>query len=172
MERVKANVMRFLDKRLKYINPDKSSIVPSTQLEFLGFTFRGTKIAWCDKALVRFIQRVRQLTGRSWGVSLTYRYRELRKYVVGWLNYFALAVPAHPSAPRHQDLRVQCRNTTDRSPNWMNGYGGACVAVTSKQWRWPSTKIKHLVSLGVSLKEAIKTGVSSKELTSYCTPIT
>ncbi|WP_190303191.1 hypothetical protein [Methylomonas rhizoryzae] len=31
-----------------------------------------------------------------------------------------------------------------------------------KQWRWPRTKISHLVSLGVSLKEAIKTGVSSK----------
>jgi RNA-directed DNA polymerase len=31
-----------------------------------------------------------------------------------------------------------------------------------KQWRWPRTKINHLVSLGASLKEAIKTGVSSK----------
>ena len=71
---------------------NKCRIVPSTQLEFLGFSFRGTKLAWCDKALVRFKQRVRQLTGRSWGVSLTYRYRELRKYVVGWLNYFALAL--------------------------------------------------------------------------------
>ena len=60
----------------------------------------------------------------------------------------------------------------------MNGYDGVCVAVTGdrhgwrevgqcrsncrKQWRWPRTKISHLVSLGVSLKEAIKTGVSSK----------
>ena len=109
--RVKANVTRFLERRLKLrINNDKSRIVPSKQLEFLGFgilrrptscihavvgfCFRGTKIAWCDKALLRFKQRVRQLTGRSWGVSLTYRYRELRKYVVGWLNYFALAALA------------------------------------------------------------------------------
>ena len=65
-QRVKANVTRFFDKRLKlHINHDKSRIVPSTQLEFLGFSFRGTKLAWCDKALVRFKQRVRQLTGRS-----------------------------------------------------------------------------------------------------------
>ena len=92
--RVKANVTRFLERRLKLrINNDKSRIVPSKQLEFLGFCFRRTKIAWSDKALHRFKQRVRQLTGRSWGVSLTYRYRELRKYVVGWLNYFALAAP-------------------------------------------------------------------------------
>ena len=44
-----------------------------------------------DKALRRFKHRVRQLTGRSWGVSLNYRYRELRLYVVGWTNYFALS---------------------------------------------------------------------------------
>ncbi len=31
-----------------------------------------------------------------------------------------------------------------------------------QQWRWPRTKISHLVSLGVSLNDAIKTGVSSK----------
>ena len=64
-QRVKANVTRFLDKRLKLrINNDKSRIVPGKQLEFLGFTFRGTKIAWSDKALHRFKHRVRQLTGR------------------------------------------------------------------------------------------------------------
>jgi RNA-directed DNA polymerase len=31
-----------------------------------------------------------------------------------------------------------------------------------KQWRWPRTKINHLVSLGVSLKTAIQHGTSSK----------
>ena len=38
-QRVKANVTRFLDQRLKlHINHDKSRILPSTQLEFLGFS--------------------------------------------------------------------------------------------------------------------------------------
>ena len=48
-------------------------------------------------------------TGRSWGVSMAYRYRELRRYVVGWLNYFALS------------------EYTDRFPNSTNGYDGVCV---------------------------------------------
>lgn len=144
-QRVKANVTRFLERRLKLrINNDKSRIVPSKQLEFLGFCFRRTKIAWSDKALHRFKQRVRQLTGRSWGVSLTYRYRELRKYVVGWLNYFALSEYYRPIPELDEWLRRRMR---------------CCYW---KQWRWPRTKIKHLLSLGVSLKEAIKTGVSSK----------
>jgi len=30
-----------------------------------------------------------------------------------------------------------------------------------KQWRWARTKIRHLVALGVSLKQAIIAGVSS-----------
>ncbi|MGQ0657550.1 MAG: hypothetical protein ACT4NU_05550 [Chromatiales bacterium] len=31
-----------------------------------------------------------------------------------------------------------------------------------KQWRWPRTKIRHLVALGMNLKAAIKVAVSSK----------
>ena len=31
-----------------------------------------------------------------------------------------------------------------------------------KQWRWPRTKINHLLALGVSLKTAIQHGTSSK----------
>jgi RNA-directed DNA polymerase len=139
--RVKANVTRFLEKRLKLgINNDKSRIVPSKQLEFLGFCFRGTKISGCDKALHRF----KHLTGRSWGVSLAYRYRELRRYIVGWMNYFALSEYYRPIPELDEWLRRRMR---------------CCYW---KQWRWPRTKISHLVSLGVSLKEAIKTGVSSK----------
>ena len=143
--RVKENVTRFLEKRLKLrINNDKSQIVPSKQLEFLGFCFRGTKIGWCDKALLRFKHRVRQLTGRSWGVSLNYRYRELRQYITGWMNYFSLSEYYRPIPELDEWLRRRMR---------------CCYW---KQWRWPRTKISHLVNLGVSLREAIKTGVSSK----------
>lgn len=73
------------------INADKSRIVSSKELAFLGCCFRGTKVVWSDKALHRFKHRVRQLTGRSWGASMAHRYKKLRRYVVGWLNYFALS---------------------------------------------------------------------------------
>jgi len=33
---------------------------------FLGFAFSGAKIRWSDKAFVRFKQRVKELTGRSY----------------------------------------------------------------------------------------------------------
>ena len=143
-QRVKAKVTRFLEKRLKLsLNADKSRVVPSQELEFLGFCFRGTKIVWSDKALHRFKHRVRQLTGRSWGVSMEYRYQELRRYVVGWLNYFALSEYYRPVPELDEWLRRRLRTCY-----W-------------KQWRWARTKIRHLVALGVSLKQAIIAGVSS-----------
>jgi RNA-directed DNA polymerase len=142
---VKARVTRFLEKRLKLrINTAKSRVVSSQELEFLGFCFRGTKIVWSDKALHRFKHRVRQLTGRSWGVSMAYRYQELRRYVVGRLNYFALSEYYRPVPELDDWLRRRLRTCY-----W-------------KQWRWARTKIRHLVALGVSLKQAIIAGVSSK----------
>lgn len=144
-QRVKANVERFLKQRLKLnINHDKSRVVTSQQLEFLGFCFRGIKIVWSDKALHRFKHRVRQLTGRSWGVSMEHRYRELRRYVVGWLNYFALSEYYRPIPELDEWLRRRLRTCY-----W-------------KQWRRARTKIRHLLALGINLKQAIMTGMSSK----------
>ena len=144
-ERVKANVERFLQKRLKLtINHDKSRIVPHTQLEFLGFTFKGLKIVWGDKALQRFKHRVRKLTGRSWGVSMAHRYKELRSYVSGWLNYYALSEYYRPIPELDEWLRRRVRTCY-----W-------------KQWRWARTKIRNLIALGIKLKDAIIAGMSSK----------
>ena len=144
-QRVKANVTRFLKQRLKLdINHDKSRIVSSNDLEFLGFGFRGTKIVWSDKALHRFKHRVRELTGRSWGVSMEYRYKELRSYVSGWLNYYALSEYYRPIPELDEWLRRRLRTCY-----W-------------KQWRWPRTKIRHLLAMGIKLKDAIIAGMSSK----------
>ena len=144
-ERVKEHVTRFLEHKLKlHINVNKSRICTSNELEFLGFCFRKTKIVWSDKALQQFKHRVRQLTGRSWGVSLAYRYRELRLYMVGWLNYFGLSEYYRPIPELDEWLRRRLR------------------CVYWKMWRWPRTKIRHLISLGVSERQAIKTGCSSK----------
>jgi RNA-directed DNA polymerase len=53
-QRVRGSLKRFLEQRLKLrINPDKSRVVPTNQAAFLGFTFRGTKIHWSEKAAQR-----------------------------------------------------------------------------------------------------------------------
>ena len=65
-QRVMESIKHFLEQTLKLrINPEKSRVVPTNQAAFLGFTFRGTKIHWLEKAFREFKRRVKELTGRS-----------------------------------------------------------------------------------------------------------
>ena len=81
-ERVKDSVTRFLTRKLKLVvNEQKSRVVKTNDAKFLGFNFRGTKLPWSDRAFGDFQHQVRKLTGRSWGVSMAYRFRKLAQYV-------------------------------------------------------------------------------------------
>jgi RNA-directed DNA polymerase len=83
-ERVKARLTRFLQHHLKLeINEAKSTVGPTNECVFLGFTFHGTRIYWSYEAFQDFRYRLRKLTGRSWGVSLAYRIRNLNEYSRG-----------------------------------------------------------------------------------------
>ena len=144
-ERVMRSVTRYLETSLKLtVNPAKSKVASMSDCSFLGFTIRGNKIRWTDKALASFKHRVRELTGRSWGVSMEYRLHQLGQYVRGWTAYFGISQYYRP-VPELDD--------------WIRRRIRMCYW---KQWRWARTKIRHLLDLGVSLKMAIQHAVSSK----------
>jgi len=91
-ERVMRSITRYLERDLKLkVNLAKSQVAPMSECSFLGFTMAGTKIRWTDKALAVFKQRVRELTGRSWGVSMDHRLHKLGQYVRGWTAYFGIS---------------------------------------------------------------------------------
>ena len=91
-QRVMGSLKSFLEHTLKLrINQEKSRVVPTNQATFLGFIFRGTKIRWSEKAFCEFKRRVKELTGRSWFVSMEYRYKKLAEYLRGWMNYFGIS---------------------------------------------------------------------------------
>ena len=80
-QRVMASIARFLRRHLKLeVNVEKSQVMPTDQLAFLGFSFRGTKICWSAKTMARFGREVRRLTNRNWGVSMARRLAELERY--------------------------------------------------------------------------------------------
>ena len=144
-QRVMRSITRYLESSLKLtVNPAKSKVAPMSQCSFLSFTIRGTKIRWTDKALAQFKQRVKEVTGRSWGVSMDHRLHKLGQYVRGWMGYFGISQYYSP-VPELDD--------------WLRRRIRMCYW---KQWRWVRTKIRHLLDLGVSLKTAIQHGVSSK----------
>jgi RNA-directed DNA polymerase len=90
--RVMASITCFLERRLKLrVNLEKSRVCPTNDCEFLGFTFRGTKIRWLQRAFDDFKRRVKLLTGRSWRVSMSYRIMKLNQYLQGWMGYFGIS---------------------------------------------------------------------------------
>ena len=144
-QRVMRSITRYLETSLKLtVNLAKSKVAPMSGCSFLGFTIVGKKIRWTDKSVAQFKHRVRELTGRSWGVSMDHRLHKLGQYVRGWTAYFGISQYYRP-VPELDD--------------WIRRRIRMCYW---KQWRWVRTKIKHLLALGVSLKTAIQHGVSSK----------
>ena len=86
------SIARYLEHGLKLkVNLAKSKVAPMSECSFLGFTMRGTKIRWTDKSVAQFKHRVRELAGRSWGVSMDYRLHKLGQYVRGWTAYFGIS---------------------------------------------------------------------------------
>jgi RNA-directed DNA polymerase len=144
-ERVKQSVTRFLQRNLKLaVNEQKSRIVPTDQMAFLGFTFRGAKVRWTEKALEAFKREIRQLTGRSWGVSMDYRMKKLKEYIRGWMGYFGISEYYRPIPALDEWLRRRVRMCY-----W-------------KQWRKPRARIRNLIQLGAFERTAIQTGLSRK----------
>lgn len=143
--RVMSTMTRYLEKRLKLIvNESKSRVAKTNEVNFLGFEFRGKKIVWSDKAVANFKHKVRKLTGRSWGVSMAYRFFKLREYILGWMGYFRLSELYSPVPLMDEWIRRRLR---------------MCFI---KQWRKPRTRIRNLIKLGVPVKAAIGIGLSRK----------
>lgn len=144
-QRVKANLTTYLGRRLKLpVNEKKSQVAKIDQCVFLGFTFRRGKLRWSDAAFADFKHRLRELTGRSWGVSMQYRFEKLGQYLRGWMGYFGISEYYRPIPELDEWLRRRVRMCY-----W-------------KQWRHTRTKISHLLALGVGKRTAILTGISGK----------
>ena len=144
-QRVKASLTAYLARRLKLpVNEHKSRVTAIDECVFLGFTFRRGKLRWSEAAFDDFKHRVRELTGRSWGVSMRYRFEKLAQYVRGWMGYFGISQYYRPIPELDEWLRRRVRMCY-----W-------------KQWRGCRTKVGHLLALGSGKRAAILTAISSK----------
>jgi RNA-directed DNA polymerase len=146
-ERVMAGIEKFLAKRLKLkINKAKSAVDKPSVRKFLGFSFTGgreprRRIA--PQALARFKARVRELTRRTRGQSLTQTVKELSVYLIGWRGYFGLCQT--PSVLRELDQWTRRR----------------LRAIAWKQWKYGATRFAELRRCGVGRDLAAQTAGSS-----------
>jgi len=146
-QRVYRSVEKYLTRKLKLVvNHQKSKVCSTNGVEFLGYQFHGFggQIRVSDTNVLKFQRRVKEITRRNRGVSMSARLQELAKYVRGWVGYFCL------------DQRKTLFRELDK---WLRRRVRACYW---KWWRQPKTKIRKLLSLGVRPDEAISHGCSRK----------
>ena len=109
-----------------------------------AFTGKRVTITIAPKKLKAFKRRVKELSGRSRGVSMHRRLTDLNRYERGWTGYFGLA---------------QQFDFFDKLDGWVRRRIRTCFW---KQWRRARTKVKNLARLGVSLDMAIKHALTRK----------
>jgi RNA-directed DNA polymerase len=144
-ERVKQSIQRFLENKLKLtVNQKKSRVAKVDQTNFLGFAFKGNKIRWSEKVFHEFKRKIKELTKRSWFVSMAYRYKKLAQYLRGWMNYFGISEYYRPIPEIESWLRRRVRMCY-----W-------------KQWRYVRTKVRNLLKMGTHPGVAIPMCLSRK----------
>jgi RNA-directed DNA polymerase len=144
-ERVMESISRFLEKKLKVqVNRDKSKAVRAERSTFLGFTFSNKRLTVSEKSLTKCKNELRRLTWRSWGVAMEYRYRKIRTYVQGWMNYFGIGMRYNTAVEWDQWFRRRIRMCY-----W-------------KQWRRTKKRVRELMKLGVGERHAVTAGLSRK----------
>jgi RNA-directed DNA polymerase len=90
-ERVLASVRHFLTTKLRLkVNESKSAVARPEERKFLGFSIAndGSQRRIAPVAIQKFKARIRELTCRTRGVSLTKLIEPLARYLIGWRNYY------------------------------------------------------------------------------------
>ena len=171
-ERVMKSVVKFIEKKLGLIvNAEKSRIAKPTNIKYLGFGFYYDKDGKYyprphEKSTEKFKRKLKQLTCRSWSVSLTYRIERINEVVRGWVNYYKICnMKTHmKNISSHLRRRIRCiiwkqrKNTECRrknliklkiSPIIANRY--ACAG--NKYWKMSMTTVIHNAISNKRLKQ-------------------
>ena len=146
-------VMRLLRRcyaRLKLkVNEAKSTVAGFKGRKFLGYSFwvgpKGQiKLRVADKVIKTFKHRVRQLTRRSYGQTLSDITERLRSYLLGWKGYFGLA---------------QTPSVWLRLDGWLRH---RLRATQLKHWKRGKTLYRELKALGASPTVARRIAANSR----------
>jgi RNA-directed DNA polymerase len=146
-ERVMGSITRFITTKLKLkVNEQKSAVARPWERKFLGFSFtanREPKRRIAPKAVLRFKEKVRELTRRTRGVSIEEMAGELSRYLRGWIGYFG---------------KCETSKVLENLEEWVRH---RLRSVIWKQWRRGTIRFRELCQRGVNRQLAAKTAGSS-----------
>jgi group II intron reverse transcriptase/maturase len=140
-ERTLNNILPFIEGKLFLrVNKKKTVVDYVGKAKFLGFAFyqnKGkTRVRIHPKSVAKMRSKVREITSRSNGMGNEFRATKLRRYIMGWVNYFKLA-----------DMKMLLLQTDA----WMRR---RIRMVYWKQWKRVRTRLKMLKTLGIREQKA------------------
>ena len=146
-ERVMESLKRFIMTKLKLrVNEQKSAVARPWERKFLGFSFtanREPKRRIAPKAVLRFKEKVRELTRRTRGVKVEKMAEELSRYLRGWIGYFG---------------RCQTPSVLEDLEKWTRH---RLRSVIWKQWKRGTVRFAELRKRGVGKDLAAQTAGSA-----------
>jgi group II intron reverse transcriptase/maturase len=147
-ERVMKSVKEFIERKLKLkVNEKKSKVDKPTKRKFLGFSFfkiRSVKIRIAPESLVRFKDRIREITHPRRRIKFVNLIKELQGYLRGWKGYFNLAESRKILADLDSWIRHRLRSYI-----WQ-------------QWPKVRTRYRMLIKFGIGHDLALQTAASGK----------
>jgi len=148
-QRVKRSISRFIVRTLKLaVNEEKSEVSRPWHSKYLGFritSYMGkTRTGIHGKSVKKFRRKVREITGRERGQSLTKITGELNSYLRGWAGYFRPGLSATLAGELDHWIRQRLR------------------AYVWKQWKLPRTRVRNLMARGIARKWAMMVGNTRK----------
>jgi hypothetical protein len=135
------NIIPFIEGKLFLkVNREKSKVSHVKDVKFLGYTFcvyRGKgRLRIHPKSVQKMKAKIKMLTSRSNGWGNVRRKVALRRYIIGWVQYFKLA-----------DMKNLLRGID----KW---YRRRLRMVIWKQWKRIRTKRANLIRLGIPKSKA------------------
>lgn len=154
--RVLASITKFIEKKLGLkVNAEKSKVTRPTQTKYLGFSFwKSPKGQWKPKphlkSYQKLVRKLKQLTDRSWSISLDNRIKKINYVVRGWVNYYRIANMKNRITEIDEHLRVRIR------------------VIIWKQWKKIRKRCESLQKLGVSFEIAFNCANTRKGYYQIC----
>ena len=147
-ERVLSSVGRFLEERLRLqVNQAKSAVARPWKRSFLGYTVtahRQPRLKVAPHADLRFRQKIKAMLRAARGRRLDRVCADLRRVLIGWLNYFSLA---------------EVRSTFEVLDGWLRR---RLRAIIWRQWKRPATRRRRLIERGLDADRAWKSAVNGR----------
>lgn len=141
-ERVLEGCIAWIEKELKLkVNREKSGVREVSKAQILGFGFyygSGGVIEAriSNKSYNRLTTKLKDLTRRSWSISMAERLGRITQVTRGWVNYFGIA---------------RGKSRLLRLDEWLRSRLRMCIW---KQWKKVKTRYKSLRQLSVPHEQA------------------